>query len=317
MTAAFPARLRRRLFGISPEETRIARRGFAVPDEAVRQRIERIGQTFVEGYHAALLETRPEPLADTLNRLPAELQGFAFEGAAMGLYIADAFTPWRSRFREFLEGPGEPHTYMLYVGAGWALARLPLPAGFAMKSMDPLLRWLVLDGYGFHEGYFHWRTAIDRQRRPAGLRGYALRAFDQGLGRSLWFVKGGDPGAIAETIAAFPAARHGDLWSGVGLASAYAGGVALAALAALHQAAGEFRPELAQGAAFAAKARQRAGNPAPPTESACRLICGMGADEAARVTDQTLEGLPADGELPAYEQWRQRIRDRFAAGDAP
>jgi hypothetical protein len=107
------------------------------------------------------------------------------------------------------------------------------------------------------------------------------------------------------------------LWSGVGLASAYAGGVALAALAALHQAAGEFRPELAQGAAFAAKARQRAGNPAPPTESACRLICGMGADEAARVTDQTLEGLPADGELPAYEQWRQRIRDRFAAGDAP
>jgi hypothetical protein len=312
------ARLRRHLFGISPGETLVERRGFAVSDPRIRSRIEEIGATFVEGYHAALLENDPQRLADVLNRIPPERRGFAFEGAAMGLRVLDFFTPWRSRWREFLEGPGAAHVYILYVGAGWALARLPpLPAGAAWNRLDPLLRWLALDGYGFHEGYFHGQRSIHGRQRPRRWTGYALNAFDQGLGRSLWFVKGGDAGRIAAAIAAFPAERHGDLWSGVGLASAYAGGVDEAVLTALREAAGDFLPELAQGAAFAAKTRQRAGNPAEHTDRACRIFCGMAADEAARITDQTLADLPPDGDKPAYEHWRQRIQSRFAAGDTP
>src|ERR1022692_1923089 len=62
----------------------------------------------------------------SLGAIDAELQGFAFEGAAMALTLLDHFMPVnRGRFHRFLHGEGAPHFYMLHVGAGWAMARLP------------------------------------------------------------------------------------------------------------------------------------------------------------------------------------------------
>jgi hypothetical protein len=98
----------------------------------------------------------------------------------------------------------------------------------------------------------------------------------------------------------------------VGLAAAYAGGVEAATLESLPRIAREQAPHLRQGAAFAAKARERAGNPASHTALACRLLCGMEAEAAARVTDEALASLPADGETPAFEVWRTRVRKRLA-----
>ena len=42
-----------------------------------------------------------------------------------------------------------------------------------------------------------------------------------------------------------------------------------------------------------------------------QIFCEMSADDAAQATDAALENLPADGEIPAYEIWRQRIQNRF------
>jgi hypothetical protein len=147
------------------------------------------------------------------------------------------------------------------------------------------------------------------------MSGYALRAFDQGLGRSLWFINGADVESVAAAVAAFAEARRADLWSGVGLACAYAGGADGASVESLLARAGQFAPHLAQGAAFAAKTRQRAGNPSGHTETACRVLCGMSASEAADVTDAALWNLPPDEEEPAYEIWRRRIASEFARAE--
>ncbi len=203
---------------------------------------------------------------------------------------------------------------MIHVGAGWAAARLPCKLGTTLRRLDPLLGWLAVDGYGFHEGYFHWPSSIDAQVVPRQLHGYARRAFDQGLGRSLWFVRCGDVPRIIETIARFPEERRPDLWSGIGLAAVYAGGVDQVALKALLGAAGPQRPGLAQGAAFAAKARLLPDLATEHTELACRVLCDLPAAQAATVTDEvltSLDELPGDGELPAYERWRQGIRGRL------
>jgi len=305
-------RLRRLLLGISPRETSFSRRGFQAGDPARREHLEQIGQTFVHGYHAALSDPRPDALGDALDAVSMETRGFAFEGAAMALSLLDHLAPWRrNRWHAFLTGPGSPHAYMVHVGRGWALARLRRPVARALERLDPVLGWLVVDGYGFHEGYFHWPRWVQERAEPARLTGYARRVFDQGLGRSLWFVDGADVTRIPRTIDAFPAARHADLWSGVGLACAYAGGVARDELAALRPAAGAFHPDLAQGVAFAAKARERAGNLAPHTELACEVLCNSSAAEAAALSDATFADLPRDGSEPAYEVWRRRIRTRF------
>ena len=84
-------RWRRILFGISPSETTFAKRGFASTAPAVQGRLELIGATFVEGYHAGL-ESSNAALTSRLSAVPAERRGFAFEGAAMALAIRDALS---------------------------------------------------------------------------------------------------------------------------------------------------------------------------------------------------------------------------------
>jgi hypothetical protein len=310
-------RLRKLIFGISLEETTFTRRGFWVGEARVRQHLEQIGYTFVQGYHAVLDDDKLETLVPRLNGVETEFRGFAFEGAAMGLTLLDHLAPWSmNRLPAFLDGHGASHIYMVHVGIGWALARLRRRVERPLAQLDPLMRWLAVDGYGFHEGYFHWRRYVEGQAIPARLSSYARRVFDQGLGRSLWFVDGADVARIPVTIATFLSSRHADLWSGVGLACTYAGSVDRSALEALQTSAGPYRPQLAQGAAFAAKARQRAGNPAPHTELACKVLCDLSADTAAHVTDVALEDLPPDGTEPAYEVWRRRIQVHFAKGAA-
>jgi len=306
-------RLRHRVLGLSPSAVKFEQRGFRMASAALRERLETAGGTFLAGYHFALENGSTCELESRLDSVQLELRGFAFEGAAMGLALLELLTPWRSRGIEtFLAGRGDQHAYMVHVGVGWVWARMPFGFRRWQKRLDPLLGWLAFDGWGFCEGFFRWPKYIAGQPLSQKLEGYERRGFDQGLGRSFWFVNGGNVGLIAQTIACFPGYRQPDLWSGAGLAATYAGIVPEDELENLRKLAGPFRPHLAQGAAFAAKARQRAGNSTDYTCRAAKIFCGMTADDAARVTDAALENLPADAEEPAYEIWRQRIQHHFA-----
>lgn len=299
----------RLILGISRQETTFNKRGFQSINISQKNNLEHIGETFLLGYHAALSCPQQDRLPQHLNQINPELRGFAYEGAAMGLTLLDHLPlPGEGRLQVFLKGAGQAHIYMVHVGVGWVMARLHIAPEKMFHQLDPLLRWLAIDGYGFHEGYFRGGQAILGQRVPAGFQGYALRAFDQGLGRSLWFFYGGNVKQIPLTIAQFPSRRRGDLWSGVGLACAYAGKIDQTAITMLRSASADYRPQLAQGAAFAAKARQRAGIPADHTELACQVLCGRSAAAAAQVTDRALAELSDGSKDIAYEIWRQTIQ---------
>lgn len=281
----------------------------------------------MRGYRHALAADTLGDLADHLERVELEDRGFAYEGAAMALCVLDFLTPWRrDRFARFLAGPAEPHVYMAHIGAGLACARLHRRTRPLLSRHDPLLGWLVLDGCGFHDGYFRWRRAVGKQAVPRRFAGYERRAFDQGLGRSLWFLSGGEPARAAATIDRFPTARRADLWSGLGLAAAYAGGAGGDALVALRSLAGTHLGDAAQGIAFAAGARGLAGNPAAHTELAAQIVCGQSAARLAEVTTRERPVVPQGpghaGETsraneptsaaPLYEVWRRRVRDAVA-----
>jgi hypothetical protein len=314
-------KIRQRIFRIPTDETTFARRGFHDGNRSAASHLEQVGRSFVYGYDAALGDDNLQTLTQHLDCVEAEWRGFAFEGAAMALTLMDHLFPSRDgRLRAFLAGPAAAHTYMVHVGAGWGVARLPWlrrSIDRYLDHFDCLLRWLTIDGYGFHEGYFHWPQSVVERRIPKRLVGYACRAFDQGLGRSLWFVEGTDADRIAITIGKFAPLRQSDLWSGIGLACAYAGGADFTSVEALRKSAGPYAPELAQGAAFAAKARQRAGIHAEHTNLACRVFCRLSAEEASAVTDRALKDLPPDADPPAYEVWRERIRTTITSRNFP
>ena len=120
------SRLSRSTLGIPLVETTFARRGFHEGDSLARKHLERIGGTFVHGYHLALDSVDAESLTLQLNRIEPELRGFAFEGASMGLTLLDQLVPGkRNRLRLLMEGPGSRHSYMVHIGVGWAMARVP------------------------------------------------------------------------------------------------------------------------------------------------------------------------------------------------
>lgn len=308
-------RLRKHIFEISVEEVTFARRGFNDSGRAARERLEHIGRSFLQGYHAALCDEDPEVLASNLEAVDRESSGFAYEGAAMGLTLLDHLSLWkRRRLLTFLNGVGSRHTYMIHVGVGWAIARVPwLRNNFhgAVADLDPLLRWLAADGNGFSDFYFKFPYFLRKPERLNQLQGYARHAYAQGVGRSLWFVAGANADRVSHSISLLPGPLHGDLWSGAGLACAMAGGANRAAIERLKSLSGDYRAAVAQGAAFAAKTRQEANNPTDHTELACQILCELDADAAAQLTDATRRCLPDDGKVPAYEIWRRRIQSHL------
>ncbi len=304
------ARLRRTVMGVSDAEAMAFSRG----DSPEWQHLETVVHTAVGGYHAVLESHRLGDLVPLLDRTPLELRGYAYEGAAMGLAGMDCFLPGR-RFDAYLRGPGSPHVYMVHIGAGEALARLRRrPEPFLRRLPHPALRWLVMDGYGFHEGFFKPRRHVDQQQVPAHLSPYAARVFDQGVGRSIWFRSGADPAQIGSTIHSFSPARHADLWLGIGVACGYVGGVGRDAITSLLSAAGEHASEMSIGTAFVAKGRHYAGNPAAHTDLACDLLCGgLTSAEAADLVDSAFTDLPDTEDCPAYDALQQRLRHALSA----
>ena len=308
-------KLRKHIFGISFEEVTFARRGFNDSGSAARERLEHIGRSFLQGYHAALCDEDPDVLASNLEVVGRESSGFAYEGAAMGLTLLDHLSLWkRSRLLTFLNGVGARHDYMIHVGVGWAIARVPwLRNNFhhAVADLDPLLRWLAADGNGFSDFYFKFPYFLRKPERFNQLQGYARHAYAQGVGRSLWFIAGANADRVSHSISLLPPSIHGDLWSGAGLACAMAGGANRVAIERLRSLSGNYRAAVAQGAAFAAKVREQANNPTDHTELACQILCELDAHAAAQLTDATRRCLPDDGKVPAYEIWRRRIQSHL------
>lgn len=306
-----------KLLNIDHSEVTFARRGFFAARPEVRDRLEHVGTIFLVGYHAALQENTLEGVTEKLERVELEYRGFAYEGAAMALAFRDAIVPGSNLLAEFMEGLGKRHIYMLHVGAGWACARLPWLRCRIEKvicKFDPVLRWLVLDGYGFHQGYFHFKGPVTTAVKRLSME--ARRVFYQGFGRSMWFIHGCDFHQISKVISGFPALYQGDAWSGIGLACAYAGGSASPDMAEGVSLAGRFHCALAQGAVFAAKARQLAGNVARHTEQACAVVAHMSAEGAAALCDRAFTQVDRNSPSP-YQQWRELVQSHFSSTRIP
>ncbi|GHO89518.1 DUF1702 family protein [Dictyobacter formicarum] len=278
----------------------------------VARRVDGVGQIFMQGCREALKADTLDGLAACLNAVEVEVRGFAFEGAGMGLALFDHLAHEETnRLQCFADGSGAAYASLLYIGAGWTVARLHQPVDEILAGLHPVLGWLVLDGYGFHEGFFS-PSYRNEQATPKRVPEKARAIFDQGLGRSFWFTYAGDQAQIADTIAAFPAERRGDLWSGIGLACAYTGIIGRAALQQLHQHAGEYASYVAQGMAIATMIRHRSGNVAPHTELACQVFCSASAEEVAAITDQEYAQLSQTSTEHPYATWQQLIRRHFA-----
>lgn len=284
-----------------------------------------IVDNYFDGMYTAIDTWNEANLVRELDKKPKRVRGFAYEGAGTGLILLDSFLPYKNRFDSFAKGAGAQYVKLLQIGAGMGFGLLgegmPVrlirrdPNTFVQRQ-DPLVRWLVLDGYGFFDGMLNWRKVCNDQKLPDRLSGYGLRAYDQGVGRSLWICGGGDPEKFRDVIRAFPQSRQADLWAGVGLATAYAGGVDDAGrIRSLAQQAGDHADQFAAGIAIGSTGRiTTQDDTAAHTDLACEAIWESNAVAVSEQAFELADGLAGtvdDDDL--YEQWRARIRQTWVA----
>lgn len=311
----------------SPKSVTGASLGFPARPPGHDEQLDRVPQAVVAGFETALDSPTMNDLVQRLSLYQEDLTGFAYEGAAMAYTITDAITG-KKRLPELLTGPAAPHLFLSYIGVGFALARLPHRL-WSRASLDieappyhPTLSWLVVDGYGFDLAYFNADRYVRRQEQPKqhtwlGDSTYFPHAVDQGIGRAIWFIDGADVQRVVETVGTFPKNRRPDLWSGVGLASTFAGPLTQSAASTLRSAAinDGCSSDLATGSVLAAKARHHSGCVPANTKQACSVLTGVDSATAADLADATADERFMPGPTP-YDNWRRAIAAELCA-DTP
>jgi len=278
---------------------------------SVRQNIEIIMGIFQEAQSKAEEEEDIERLITLLETEKPKFLSIAYEGAAMGLALKDLEkSNSLNRWNILAEESGSNHEVHVHVGLGWAIAKLKIPHDNLIEDFNPLLKWRVLDGCGYYYGLFNRRRTLLKQEIPDGIEGIAKGAFDQGVGRSIWYAARGVVEMASEHISNFNSARHSDLWRGLGIACAFVGGCDEQDLSSILTLSGSYNKQLAVGAALAARARLKANSPTNDAELACRNWCNLSAEEALVLT---IDKEPKTGELEGdpYSTWLVNIENSF------
>ena len=121
-----------RVLALAPSLYEVSRagRGFPARASAVTAELDAIPQTVVCGFEWGVNTRDQWELERRLNLVDPHLRGFAYEGATMAYTVLDALPGGRSdRALNLLSGTGRPHTFLNYIGIGFAMARLPRRRG--------------------------------------------------------------------------------------------------------------------------------------------------------------------------------------------
>jgi len=302
----------------------------------VADRMEIIKTIFQDAKDKALAQDDVEELIRHLSTTNPEFISVAYEGASMGLALKDftnmkppfippkgekpengfSYTPLRGEgglWNSFMN-VSENHAAQMYIGLGWAVAQEKKTAPFyspeggnsgdASSQIPPsggggaLMQFRLWDGCGYYDGLFRQRQTIKNQIRHDYIPAAAYQMYDQGLGRSLWYLCKGDETKIPEMIRQFSSSRHPDLWRGVGIACAYVGGCGETIFKTLSSSAEKHFLQLGIGAAMAAKARILANSITKDIDHACKAWCNLSAEEATRIAIKT-EGT-SGGSFPLW-----------------
>lgn len=250
-------------------------------------------------------------LSGFLSGVQPEFRTVAYEAASMGLYQRDLKKQnGQVLWPVFLEQANSAYVPDIYTGLGCAMAQEDLHIHPFIDLFDLPMHYRILDGYGFYKGLFRARQTLQQQAIPQDINGLYVSYYDQGLGRSLWYVTGGDADKIKAAIDKFDAARRAELWRGTGIACSYLGGCDEAALYHVLGSAGGYSPQLLAGAAVSAKARIDSHTSGEDMELACRLWCNRQAAECAELAAGA-QGQANGGSEKAYAAWMALLDKQF------
>ena len=238
----------------------------------VVQKIEKIKSVFLDTQQFYSTNNNISELVAYLDKTDNEFRSIAYESASMCIALKDLensteLVSWLL----FSNGPALAHKAQVYIGLGWAVAKLGIPFLPVAQKVDSQLYYRIADGCGYYDGSFRHRHTVLSQQLPQNVTERALPFYDQGVGRSLWYSCQADINKVRSKIESFTPSRRADLWRGMGIAVAYVGGCDENTLKILFGYAGADGIQLACGAALAARSRMKANTMTSDTDQCSRL----------------------------------------------
>lgn len=250
---------------------------------------------------------------DSLKSLKLSDRIVAYEGSFGTAVCLDASHPTeQSRVAQMVELAPD-HLAGLGLGVGHALASLNITADISQAVSEHYLGWMAMDSYGMNQGYFHWYDSVQNMQVPKNLPPLAMAAFEQGLGRAIWFISNGDPKVIQPLLERFPVTRQPNLWRGVGLMTSFWGAEDEQGMKKLLKLSKQFRPFFQQGAAQGVSFRVDLDDVNDYTEAASRLICSASIDEIGELCELLMVQNTGDTfDSRAYHSWQNALVDFFS-----
>jgi len=273
------------------------------------KQLQRVAGLFLDGFGMAAGGTG-SPLDRQLGTFAHVDRGVAFEGAAAGSAVSDLIRHGNHSESSLLLKNNPNFSFLIFLGIGEALAQLKMPPQLCNSVANERWSGQIIEGYGFFDGYFNWYEAIVKQRYPIGLAPSLRAAYDQGLGRAIFFMTNCNPALMRDYISSFHITRRAEMWSGAGIPIAYVGGNSERELKKLLDFAGHYRAELMQGVLLGASARTQQALVPDHTEMACNIICGESAIVSVDYTDR-LSQLLVNREQYSMFDWQLSIRQEL------
>jgi len=240
---------------------------------SLSERMQQIQSAFLEAKEFALLANQKEQLSDFLSAISGDFSSVSFEGVSMGLAINSYNkTKTLSEWNWLIEKYSAVHTSQIYVGLGWAIAELGIDPTTIVSDLNSASGYRVMDGVGYYHGILRRRAAVERQLIPDIVSISLLPAYDQGLGRSLWYNAGGEIERVLQKIGLFPKDRTPAFWRGLGVAITYVGGTSDKGIEAIRGASKSNLAHLKYGALMALLSRKKAGTSCEDSSAIVRCL---------------------------------------------
>lgn len=247
-----------------------------------------------------------QTLAENLGNYEIEFRSIAYEAASMCIALQDFKTANElNRWHDFLN-ENSAHATQIHVGLGWALAQNEISPIEFLRQLEPVFGYRVLDGYGYYEGFFRRRKSILNQQQPQWNDSTATGAYNQGLGRSLWYIHNGEIDAAKHALEKFPVERHKDLWRGLGIAIAYVGGCNEKMLREVFIQSGLYKSQLATGAVMALVSRHYANYISDDTSLVCKVWLNKTSEEIILLNENLRSSLNLKAD-DAYKNWIEKL----------
>lgn len=253
-------------------------------NEIAKKQMAVIAQTFQEARRFAETEEDMGAIRSYLQKMEPDFRPVAYEGVSMAISV-DALMrngkidSWFESFNQ-LDPLFFDHAV---IGLGWALSRVEgiTPEMFSNIKTEQV--WRVFDGLGYHDGIFRRKKVLTGPLLSDELKSGYGSAYDQGIGRQLWYAGQSDISVTLEYLNEFAAERKSDLWRGVGVAATFVGGLEYQDWIELLRAASRFSLDVKCGIVMVANARSANGTLNEYTISAVRCVLGSDVKKASDI----------------------------------